>query len=80
MAGTNIRLPIQMAAPLEDGVVLERSSTGIVCSDPAQGMKLRPRFLCCAVLFRSRPCDGPIPHARHPTKILKRIHSFRSYY
>jgi hypothetical protein len=25
-------------------------------------------FLCCAVLRRQRPCDGPIPHPRSPTK------------
>jgi len=45
----------------------DRSNAGIVGSNPA-----RFSFLCCAVLCRYRPCDGPIPRPR------SWINSFRS--
>jgi hypothetical protein len=34
-------------------------------------------FSCSIILCRLRPCDGLIPGPRNPTRIWKRIHSFR---
>jgi hypothetical protein len=41
-------------------MVLDRSNTGFVGSNPARNMDVRV-FLCCAILCRLRPWDGPIP-------------------
>jgi hypothetical protein len=46
-----------------------RLETGIVGSNPSQHMDVCPR-LCCAVLCRQRPSDGPAP-LRNPAKYWK---------
>jgi len=53
-------------------IVLDRSYTGLVGSNPARGMTL-----CCAVLRRWRLWDGSIPHQKNSTKMFKWLHSFR---
>jgi hypothetical protein len=52
-------------------MVLDTSNTAIMDSNPARGMDYVHLFLCCNVLCRQRPRDGPIPRPRNPTKMSK---------
>jgi hypothetical protein len=48
---TIIVLAVSVAAPSKARTVFDRSNSGIVCSNPAPGMDVCPRFsvLCCSV-------------------------------
>jgi hypothetical protein len=56
-------------------MVMNRSNTGIVGSNPVRGMDICRRF---AVKVERGPCDEPIPRPRTATKMYARIHGFRS--
>jgi hypothetical protein len=62
--------PITVTARSKVGTVFARSDSGIVVSNPTQGMNV---FLSCvySVCVRSQPCDGPILCPRSPTNYLR---------
>jgi hypothetical protein len=69
---TSAPAPITVAARSKAWNIFARSNTGIVVSNPAQGMDVCLRLFCvCVVLCRSRPCVGQIPCSRSPTDCLR---------
>jgi hypothetical protein len=53
--------------------VFYRSTTGLVGSSPIRGHKYVSALFYVCVIICSRPCDGPIPGPRRPTKYQKTI-------
>jgi hypothetical protein len=63
--------PITVAARSKAWNVFPRSNTGIVGSNPTQGMVVCLRVVCVRVPFRQRHCDGLIPRPRSRTDCLQ---------
>jgi len=73
MKDATVRNKNKMAACYEKLMVLKCSDTGITVRILVEACVYVHVFPCYVFQYRYRPCGGPIPRPRSPTKCQKRF-------